>query len=99
MRAQPSQHNSNETDAFSAAYEHPQQTLFSVAQFSIRQPAFTTVALRNYIFKAEKRQSSRGSISGNGLIECGAIIRIGRKVLIDGDKFLDWVRQQNGVKS
>ncbi len=72
-----------------------QQQLYTVEQFSIAQPAFTPSALRNYIFKADSRQSSKGKVQGNGLIECGAIIRIGRKVLIDGDKFLNWVYQQN----
>jgi len=71
------------------------QQLYTVEQFSKVQPAFSQAALRNYIFKADSRQSSKGKIDGNGLIECGALIRIGRKVLIDGDKFLNWVHQQN----
>lgn len=99
MRAQISQHNSNEIDAISAAYEHPQQTIFTVKQFAAIQPAFTEAAIRNQVFKAESRQSSKGTIPGNGLIECGAIIRVGRRVLIDGEKFLGWVRQQNGRTS
>ena len=37
-----------------------------------------------------------GEIAGNGLIEHGAIIRLGRKVLIDGDKFRSWVRVSKG---
>ena len=79
-----------------AAYiPSPHQTLFSVEQFATAQPAFTISALRNLIFKAESRRSSRGLIAGNGLIECGAIIRVGRKVLIDGEKFLAWIRQHN----
>lgn len=82
--------------ALHAAYIHPQQTLYTVEQFATLQPAFTTAALRNLIFKAESRQSSKGTIPGNGLVECGAIIRVGRKVLIDDEKFLCWVRQQNG---
>ena len=99
MQAQTSQHTSNEADAFSTACEHQQPTLFTVKQFSAKQQAFTEPALRNLIFKAETRQSSKGEIPGNGLIECGAIIRVGRKVIIDDAKFLNWVRLQNGVKS
>lgn len=68
-----------------------------VSQFSKKHPAFTQPALRNLIFRANPRDSSRGEIPGNGLIECGAIVRIGRKVLIDEDRFFDWVRRQNGA--
>lgn len=74
-----------------------QQILYTVDQFALAQPAFTAASLRNLIFKADSRQSSKGEIKGNGLIECGAIIRIGRKVLIHSEKFLEWV-QQNGGK-
>ncbi len=69
--------------------------LFTVEQFANRQPAFTEPSLRNLIFKAEPRQSSRGEIPGNGLLECGAIARLGRKVLIDEARFLDWIRDQS----
>jgi hypothetical protein len=70
--------------------------LRTVAQFRVAHPAFSESALRNLIFKAEPRHTSKGEISGNGLIDAGAIVRIGRKVLIDEDRFFDWVRQQNG---
>ncbi len=70
--------------------------LHTVAQFPSAFPAFTEAALRNLIFKAQPRHSTNGAIPGNGLIEAGAIVRIGRKVLIDEDCFFDWVRQQNG---
>jgi len=70
--------------------------LHTVSQFPNAHPAFTPAALRNLIFKAEQRHSSKGAIPGNGLIEAGAIVRIGRKVLIDEDRFFEWVRQQNG---
>lgn len=71
--------------------------LHTVAQFSSAFPAWTQPALRNLKFKAEKRQSSRGEIPGNGLIESGAIVRVGRKVLIDEERFFDWVKAQNGI--
>ena len=69
--------------------------LYPVEQFAKKQAAFTAPALRNLIFKGETRQSTKGEIPGNGLIECGAIVRIGRKVLIDEDRFFEWVRRQN----
>ena len=74
--------------------DSPRQTLFTVEQFALAQPAFTPAALRNLIFKAEPRHSSRGVINGNGLLECGAVVRIGRKVLIDARRFLEWVSSQ-----
>lgn len=70
--------------------------LGTVRQISKRNRAFTEASIRNLIFKAEPRQSSRGEIPGNGLLEAGAIIRIGRKVLIDEGKFLAWVQAQGG---
>lgn len=72
----------------------PVQTLYTVEQFANVEPAFTAAALRNLIFKAEPRHSSKGKIAGNGLIECGAIIRRGRKVMIHRERFLQWVSQK-----
>lgn len=68
--------------------------VFTVEQFAQRNPAFTAAALRNIIFKAEPRHTSRGEIPGNGLIECGAVLRLGRKVLIDEGRFYGWLREQ-----
>lgn len=67
----------------------------TVEQFSNDNPAFTPSALRNLIFKADERHSSNGIIQGNGLKEAGALIRIGRKVLIDENRFYAWVQSQN----
>ncbi len=72
--------------------------LLTVDQFSERNPAFSAAAIRNLIFKADVRQSSRGAIQGNGLIEAGAVLRIGRKVLIDEGRFYDWVREANRAR-
>ncbi len=79
--------------AVHAAYpEIPQhQTIYTVEQFAQVEPAFTVPALRNLIFKAEPRHSSKGEIPGNGLIECGAVVCVGRKVLIHRVRFLGWV--------
>jgi hypothetical protein len=67
----------------------------AVEQFSERNPAFTPPALRNLIFKANERQSTNGVIKGNGLLEAGAIIRIGRKVLINETRFFEWIESHN----
>ncbi len=71
----------------------PRQTLFMVVQFAKAEPAFTAAALRNLIFKAKLRHSSKGEIPGNGLIECGALVRRGRKVMIHRERFLEWVQR------
>lgn len=68
--------------------------LKTVEQTSNDNPAFSQASLRNLIFKAQPRHTSKGVIPGNGLLECGAIKRIGRKVLIDEIKFYEWIDQQ-----
>jgi hypothetical protein len=60
-------------------------TLSTVNQFAEKHPAFTTGGLRAWIFNENT----------NGLAVSGAIVRIGRKVLIDEAKFFDWVQSQN----
>ena len=67
----------------------------TVEQFSNDNPCFTPSALRNLIFKANERNSTNGVIAGNGLLEVGAIVRIGRKVLINEDRFYQWIESQN----
>lgn len=59
--------------------------LQTVSQFSEKNPAFPVGGLRYQIFNEEK----------NGLKAAGAIIRVGRKVLIDTDKYFQWVYSQN----
>ena len=66
----------------------------NVRQFSERNQVFTEAALRNLIFKADTRKSSIGIIQGNGLIEFGAIVRLGKKVLINEQKFYEWLEAQ-----
>ena len=73
------------------------QKYFTVNQYSNKERGFTPASLRNLIFKAEPRVTYEGEIPGNGLIESGAIIRVGRKVLIDDQKFLEWMRSQKNV--
>ena len=57
----------------------------------------TTAAVHGQIFKAEDRFDSKGrKIPGNGLAATGAIIRRGRKVLIDVDKYAAWLSGRTG---
>lgn len=59
--------------------------LRTIKQFVQENPAFTVGGIRFQIFNE----------NSNGLKEAGAIIRIGRKVLIDADRYFDWVYSQN----
>ena len=76
----------------------PRPVILTVEQFAGRNTAFTPAAIRNLIFKAGPRQSSKGEVPGNGLAEAGAIIRLGRRVLIDESKFLAWVARGGSAK-
>ena len=52
----------------------------------------TPSAIRADIFKAEDRLNSRGDrIPGNGLAAHGAVIRRGRKVLLDVHRYGNWL--------
>lgn len=66
-----------------------QPSWLTVNQLSAKEPAFTAASLRNLIFNAEPRKSSRGEINGNGLAP--HIRRIGSKVLINYAGFLAWI--------
>ena len=67
--------------------------LLSVAQFAAKFPAWTQAGLRNLILNAEDRLNSRGErVSGNGLAP--AVIRVGRKVLLDPVQFFTWIAAQ-----
>ena len=68
------------------------RTLSTVRQFSEKHPAFSQGAIRNLIFLAEDRKTSKGTIPGNGLSV--ALVRIGRKLLIDEARFFEWIDQQ-----
>ena len=85
------------TQATQAAYppaisQHP-RTLSTVRQFSEKNPAFSQGSLRNLVHLSSERYSSKGKIRGNGLDT--ALVRIGRKVLIDDQKFFQWIDAQN----
>lgn len=53
------------------------------------EPAFTEAAIRNLIFLAESRKTSKGPIEGNGLAP--HIRRVGSKVLVNHGGFLGWI--------
>lgn len=57
----------------------------TVQQFTAKHTAFTTGGLRSLIFNEHQ----------NGLTKSGAIVRIGRKVLINEKLFFAWVQSQN----
>lgn len=66
-------------------------TVKGLVQLPEWKGVFTESAVRALIDKSKTRLSSRGVVRGNGLIEAGAVIRLGRKVLIDVNKFRAWV--------
>ena len=52
----------------------------------------TPAAIQGHIFKSQDRFDSKGrKIAGNGLAATGAVIRRGRKVLIDVDRYGAWL--------
>lgn len=71
----------------------PRRRLATVKQASAAfDGLFSEQALRDLIFKAEDRFNFRGDrIRGNGLAEHGAIVRLGRRVLLDLDGFESWL--------
>ena len=56
----------------------------TVNQFTAKHTAFNTGGLRSLLFNKHQ----------NGLAESGAIVRIGRKVLINQQKFFAWIESQ-----
>lgn len=68
-----------ETTTASTNYE-----LRTVNQFCQEHPAFTPGGVRWLIFNEKS----------NGLQAAGAVVRLGRRVLIDQPKFFRWVESQ-----
>lgn len=65
------------------------QRWMSVKLLAEAEEAFTESAIRNYVFNAAPRKTSKGVIPGNGLAQ--HIRRVGSKVLINYGGFLDWI--------
>lgn len=59
--------------------------LLTIKQFSGKHPAFPEGGLRFRIFNADK----------NGMAEAGVIVRNGRRVLLNEDRFFEWLEAQN----
>ena len=59
--------------------------LMTIHQFSLKHPAFPEGGLRHRIFHAET----------NGLSQSGALVRNGRRVLIDEERWFDWLQSGN----
>ena len=57
--------------------------LSTLKQFCNKYIAFTEGGMRDRIFYAES----------NGLKQSGAILRNGRRILIDEEKFFNWLRE------
>lgn len=64
--------------------EVAERELLTIEQFCSRHKAFTTGGVRWQVFNEEK----------NGLKASGAILRVGRRVLIDPQKYFRWIDDQ-----
>jgi len=73
--------------------------LLPVRAFSERFHAWSEPALRSLVLNAADRLNSRGErIPGNGLHEAGAIVRVGRRVLLDPQRFFAWIAAQQKLR-
>ena len=78
---------------------HPQpRVLLSVRQFSERNPVFSQASIRHLIYCSDERDRSKGKLPGNGLKEAGAILKCGRRIVLDEGRFFAWLDQRNGVQ-
>jgi len=68
-----------------SATTNPPRRLLSVTQFCEQNPAFSHGGLRWLLFHRQQ----------NGLDR--AVVRVGRRVLIDVDKFFTWVDEQKAA--
>lgn len=65
---------------------------FTIEQAAKARPAFSPAALRDLKFKAHDRKNSRGEvIKGNGTGPAGVWLQVGRKVLVDLERFDAWL--------
>lgn len=80
------------TEDSSSVTAPPPRQLRTVKELARRTPAFSEASLRNLIFMAEARETQTGAVPGNGLAP--AIIRVGRKVLIDEGRFFEWLESK-----
>ena len=71
-------------------------TLLTVRQFSEKHPAFSESSLRWLIFQANSSIRSNNNDNFNGIRK--AIVRIGRRVLIDEGIFFKCISENNSVE-
>lgn len=57
----------------------------------------TESMLRHLLFNSDAQIKDGEVVNGNGLKESGAVIRIGRKILIDLNYFDEWVDTQKDL--
>lgn len=84
----------NATESIQPLEIRPSPRLLTVKQFARKHEAFTEGSLRFQIFNSKPRKTSFGQIASNGLDV--ALVRLGRKVLIDEAKFFNWIDAQQG---
>ena len=60
------------------------ERLYTIRQFAESVPAFSEASIRWMVFNSKS----------NGLADSGAILRNGRRVLIDGEKFSTWLKSR-----
>ena len=64
---------------------HPARVLLTVNQFAEQQPGLTPGGIRWDLFQRRD----------NGLSESGAVIRRGRRLLLDPAKYLEWMEDRS----
>lgn len=73
------------------------RSLYTLRKFAEKHSSFTSLsAITNQVFKAAPRQSSKGVIPGNGMLDHGVIVKIGRRVLIDEVAYFRWLDSIQG---
>ena len=71
---------------------HRQPQLRTVKQFAEANPAFSEASLRWLIFKAGSPETDSDYEHNSGLND--ALVRVGRRVLIDEQMFFNWLRRK-----
>ena len=56
-------------------------TILTIRQFSLKHPAFPEGGLRGKVFNSRT----------NGMLSSGALVRDGRRVLINEEQFFNWL--------
>lgn len=65
----------------------PSRLLVSVPQLAAMQPALSVSGIRWDLFNREL----------NGLAQSGAVIRRGRRLLLDAELYIDWLAKSGGT--